>query len=97
MATNWIWEGKWQKVTFILTVGVLMTKWVIVSNGMTGLGGNPINPLVSNVGGMLKEVFVGQRKFVPSRVGVSTRHCGEAHRQEDMEVGSRGGETGWEG
>lgn len=46
---------------------------------------------------MLKEIFVDQKKSVLSRVGVSTRHYGESHRQGGMEVGSRGGGIGWEG
>ena len=65
MAADWIWEANGRK-SCSLMVCVLVTKGVIGPNGMTGLGGKLINVLVSNVGGMLKEIFACRpRKLVP--------------------------------
>lgn len=57
--------GKWaEKVLFAPRVGVLVTKRVILPNGMAGLERKLRNSFVRNVGGMLKELFVDQRKSV---------------------------------
>lgn len=63
--------GRWQKITFTLMVSVFVTKGVTVPNGMTGLRGKLIKPLIGNIGGALKEMSVDQREFVPYRVEVS--------------------------
>lgn len=89
--------GTWEeKVMFIPRVGVLVTKGVIVPNGMTGLGRKRISSSVSNGGGMLKKIFVDQRKFVPYGIGVSQ---GAMERLADREVRRREeeGGTGWGG
>lgn len=56
---------------FTLRIGVLMTKGVVVPNGMLGLGRKLVNSFVNNVGGMLKEIFEDQRKLVPYGIRVS--------------------------
>lgn len=64
--------GKWaEKVLFAPRAGVLVTKRVILPNGMTGLERKLINSFVGNGGRMLKEISVDQRKFVSYGIGVS--------------------------
>lgn len=71
---------------FIPRVGVLVTKGVILHNGMTGLERKVVCSFVRNVGGMLEEISVDQRKFVSHGMGFSQ---GTVERLPDREIQRR--------